>query len=858
MRSAAVTLLAACGGAEIPTRSTQATVDVDVPDLRSIGVRPDGVDGEVEIGQVRGGGGFQSYGRAVLGSSQFGRRVQVPVSLACGTSTGCTVQARMRLWVDRGATFDSADASSFQLAGGESKSTGGFVFRAVRRVVAADTLVVTPINGNRTVSIQTLDPSDRPLIRRFITWTTADPSIASVDSLGNLTGKRAGRTMVTASVGTAQVVVPVLVNAVQTFNLTASASRVIATLTVRLFPSLVVGPGLSTRVRYRSSDTTIADVSADGVVQTRRAGTVTLTAIADADSTEQRSVSLQVDAFRSGISYTYVGRSLPADQLNTSYNALWGTRADNVVAGGCGALARWNGSTWRVEQGVGYCVQALAGTGNDNIVAVGNQFWRYNGTAWARESYSPSGDFFGATAVDGVVYAVGTGGQILRRTNAGWSSLSSPTTRTLRSIHGLRSDNLWAVGDGGVILRSTGGAWQVMNPPDQQFWECRAVLVRGPREVLTSCNERNWGWSIQRWTGDGWERMETPQREFVAAFAESEGEVWAVGNQRTIFRLQNGTWLQDAERVGDVGLTAVYPSAAEVLVVGNDGLSLRRSPSGWTMMTGFTRYNTIWATASDFILAAGSHGGIDLFDGKSWVASRPAGAHHGILALWGVGRTFALAGGAFGHMMQFDGTTWRAIRSPTTSWVNAMWGVSRDSVWAVTGAGEILFYNGTEWSLTFRTGRTLQDIRGRDARNIVAVGNEGRVWRFDGRIWQQQESGTEINLRRVFVGATRAFAIGNTELLEYRDGEWRPPVTFENSWLNWIVGSSDADVYLGGCVAPVRRFDGTSWVPEVPTNVTTCTASGAVVPGGGLIFGTFGRDFVSGTGPLGNTPGRVP
>jgi hypothetical protein len=195
---------------------------------------------------------------------------------------------------------------------------------------------------------------------------------------------------------------------------------------------------------------------------------------------------------------------------------------------------------------------------------------------------------------------------------------------------------------------------------------------------------------------------------------------------------------------------------------------------------------------------------------------------------------------------------------PTTAWINGVWGVKRDSVWAVTSNGEIMFYDGAQWALKFRTGRNLMGIHGRDVRNIVAVGDEGRVWRFDGRTWQREESNTDVQLRTVYVGPTRTFAISHERLFEYRNGEWRDPVTFAGQGFWWITGTGDADVYAGGCGSLTRRFDGNAWATEVPTNLSTCTFSGAVLPGGGLVIGGVNRDIISGTGPAGNTPGRAP
>jgi hypothetical protein len=854
--AATLVVLSACQPPEAPERSTAATVNAAVPDFRASTPRVDVTSAELVVGQARGGS-FQMYGRAAVPTAQFGQRVSVPVTLACGTPTGCTVLARLRLLGDGGTPFDSADTESFALTGGDARDVGGFVLRDVRRLVASETLAVAPLNGTVTLTVRALDDADRPLARRLFTWASRDAAVATVDSLGRVTGLRPGRTTIEATIGVARAAVPVVVNAVQAFTLTASATRVIATLPVRLTPTLTVGPGVSARVRYRSSDTAIAVVSDNGTVQTRTAGVVVLTAIAEADTLQRRTVSLTVDPFRAAVGYASAS-VLSRGDVPANLIGLWGERFDNLVGVGCGVFARWNGSSWRVEQTPGYCSLGAAGTSENNVVAVGTQIWRWNGTAWARETVAFTGELQSVAAVQGVLYAVGQSGQILRRTEAGWSSMVSPTTRTLRGVHGITSGSIWAVGDGGVMLRYDGSAWQVMHAPDGQFFDCRTVHVRGPSDVLASCNERGWGWSIQRWDGAVWRRMETPQREFITDITESNGRMWAVGSQRTIYRQEGEAWVQDAERLGDVNIQAIYADGQGTLAVGNEGLSMRRTAAGWTTLSGYPLYDAMWAGAPDLIVAAGTRGAIDLFDGVRWTSSRPIGEQHSIRTVWGAARDAIFAGGPFATMLRYDGTQWQPMPVPTTAWIHGIWGVSRDSVWAVTSNGEILFYNGSQWTLTFRTGRQLLDIHGRDARHIVAVGDEGRVWRYDGRSWQREESNTDAQLRAVYLGPTRTFAVAGSQLFEHRDGEWQAPVTVAGSNFLWVTGTGDADVYAGGCGAQTRRFDGTTWTPEVPTNFSQCTFSGAVMPGGGLVIGGAQRDIISGTGPAGNKPGRAP
>jgi hypothetical protein len=76
------------------------------------------------------------------------------------------------------------------------------------------------------------------------------------------------------------------------------------------------------------------------------------------------------------------------------------------------------------------------------------------------------------------VYAVGTGGVILRWDGVAWTSMDSPTDRTLFTVNGT-ADTLYAVGSSGtgLLLRNDGAAWTDVTPefaPQQNGVSARA------------------------------------------------------------------------------------------------------------------------------------------------------------------------------------------------------------------------------------------------------------------------------------------------------------------------------------------------------------------------------------------------
>ncbi|MEN8575489.1 hypothetical protein, partial [Klebsiella pneumoniae] len=53
------------------------------------------------------------------------------------------------------------------------------------------------------------------------------------------------------------------------------------------------------------------------------------------------------------------------------------------------------------------------------------------------------------------VWAVGTGGTLLRYNGTAWAVQPSPVTTTLSAIHGTSATDIWAAGDGGRLRSVT-------------------------------------------------------------------------------------------------------------------------------------------------------------------------------------------------------------------------------------------------------------------------------------------------------------------------------------------------------------------------------------------------------------------
>jgi hypothetical protein len=287
---------------------------------------------------------------------------------------------------------------------------------------------------------------------------------------------------------------------------------------------------------------------------------------------------------------------------------------------------------------------------------------------------------------------------------------------------------------------------------------------------------------------------------------------------------------------------------------GHNSSTIVRRNGTWNRLSSNTSYNAMWATSPSFIVGGGD-GGIDLFNGTSWSLMR-GDVYRSISTIWGSGPTDIWAVGSPNTFLRFRGAAWEQWPSVSTATATGIWGVARDTAWAVFNNGDIMRFNGTAWQTIFRTRTPLNAIHGSGARHLIAVGTEGRVWVYGGRLWQQEDSGIDEQIQKVWVfDSLTAFATAGNKMLERRNGVWRSWTFPSNINFQWVMGTGPRDVYAGGCGSPIVRYDGTAWSPVESQNVTNCAFGAHVFPTGGLIAGNWNRTIIIGTSPFGVSPG---
>jgi hypothetical protein len=214
-----------------------------------------------------------------------------------------------------------------------------------------------------------------------------------------------------------------------------------------------------------------------------------------------------------------------------------------------------------------------------------------------------------------------------------------------------------------------------------------------------------------------------------------------------------------------------------------------------------------------------------------------------------------------GHVCTRDAWCW-LHPTPQGNQLDDVW-MDEDGVAVAVGRhGTILVHDGGSWTTsTCGVGdEDLHAVWGTSAEHVIAVGDLGSVYRFDGACWERMDTDISRALYAVWGSATDdVYAAGEETLLRFDGSEWRRvPIDLTTIFLSALWGSASDDVYAGGFLedwnpAPILRFDGERW-EQLTTTALWVEALWGSAPddlyavGSGLIAHYDGVDF-AGTDP---------
>ncbi|MDY0003597.1 MAG: hypothetical protein RBU30_20025 [Polyangia bacterium] len=548
-----------------------------------------------------------------------------------------------------------------------------------------------------------------------------------------------------------------------------------------------------------------------------------------------------------------------------AYTAVHGTGPNDIWVTALGGwIGHHDGSAWTFVQPAGNVdlndVYALA---ENDVYAVGNggTLLHFNGVAWSPVGFTipsnPTANLLGVFASPTVVGAVGQGGVIIYNAlGAGWSELSSGTTRNLNAIWASAWDSIYVVGGARTVLHITapGGVPNVaaedLGTGTEAFhdvWgsssgDIHAVgdqmAARYRDEVWTLASRPNeyyrglhgldanhvFAAGVQGLMaindGTVWSRIESPSDTwFTDIWGMAGGEIIAVGNLGSVYRY-TGSVLSEHSTGTTQELKGVWgTSLDDAIAVGTGGTILRLGPSGWTADTSNTTQGLIdvWGADGDNVFAVGENRTVMRYNGTSWAAmSTPATAGRllnvhgtGPNNVWVVGQSSTSTPFA----MRWNGASWTVDSPPASTDIKGVWVTDAGGspeVWACADGGGIFHWQGGAWASQSSGVGRLSKIWGTSPSEILAVGPFGFATRYNGTSWTRIETGVDSWLLGLHgTSIDDAFAVsGAGRLLHYDGVAWNPVRTDTTEQINdvWAVGTSVLLVGSFGYQAKLHRI----------------------------------------------------
>lgn len=286
----------------------------------------------------------------------------------------------------------------------------------------------------------------------------------------------------------------------------------------------------------------------------------------------------------------------------------------------------------------------------------------------------------------------------------------------------------YAVGDSSIVLGFDGETWSRL-PGTTTEGGHKAVWGVSATEVYVT----GWWDGMLRLDGEEATRLEAglPEGLFRGVWnlwGTSGSDIWGVATHNTLVHYDGTSWSRSIP-----------------------------DPS--------THFYGVWGSSPDDVFAVGER--VWHFDGSGWaemefprmdVYSSP----RRIMEVWGTSGTnvFGVGWAGFYH---YDGTAWTRmvtpydVDPPGRHPLASVTGTSSTDVFAADTWGNIFHYDGTDWSLSYDGGEpgsghgaALIDIHAASPTAVYAVGHGGLILHFDGSTWSRTESGTSVNLQRVW------------------------------------------------------------------------------------------------------------
>ncbi len=675
-------------------------------------------------------------------------------------------------------------------------------------------------------------------LTRAVLWRSGNPAVASVSATGLVSGVAAGTAMITviAQADTTQ--------------------RVTALITVRAAPTVTVSPssvtlglgeqralsaavqaeaGVSTEVRWRTSNAAIASVSASGVVTAVAYGATTVSAISLADSTRRAVATIIVSPAVSSMAITPSASTMVLGEIR---------RLAATVLGDVGVSTAviWRSSNPAIASisGLGDVTALAVGSATITAIAAGDTTKHATATVTVRTAPTvvvAPGSLILSLAEQRTLVATVTADQGLS-TAVTWRSsnaaVASVTTDGEVTATGFGTTTVVAISQADTTRRASSTV--TVQPIVQAVSVAPAsaailvgqtvqlsptVSVQGSLSAAVSYRSSNEAVAVVSTSGVVTARAAGGATITVLSVADttklatstisvSSRPVTVSIAQGGVTVMVGGTAQLTAAVAGDPGISTqvTWTSAAPSVATVSSGGVVRGVAAGSALITATSVADV---TKRDTVtVAVGSR------LATSWTASRLGGALvDDVVSIRGFDATTAFAVNQDGDVYRWNGSLWTlAARGASfgTQFL-AVHGSSSSNVVAVGTGGVIVRFDGNSWTATASgTARRLNGVFMESATNGFAVGANGTALRWNGTAWSTTTTGSTQTLNSIWVSGASAFAVGdNGEILRYANGAWTRQSSPTTESLLGVSGQSTANVVAVGTFGTVLSFNGTTW-----------------------------------------------
>jgi hypothetical protein len=530
----------------------------------------------------------------------------------------------------------------------------------------------------------------------------------------------------------------------------------------------------------------------------------------------------------------------------------------NNFSQGFPQLAIFENGTWRRVTATAAPAIGPNGGGFNEVTALSTSevflaafsgLYKYDGTSISRVGAVADSLAAVASTTSGTakyVIAGGPNGTVWIGNTTTWQRYSLPSNQRIDGVCITGPNEAFAASSsGGGLFRFDGTTW--ISVPST-FTNSKVDLqCPAPGQVFVTAFRQ----AFLTWNGSGWTQLTTsgigPSRLPRMGVA-SANELYAYADSgltdRAWYRYDGTVWRELARsRYTQQGSRPwAVPTGGSAYVLSALGRLERITSSGVSVVAYQPSLREVAVNSATSAFAVGWNLFLARWDGSRWnIDTPPAGTStiRLLQSVWSDGPGNAWTVGNGSTILRWNGTSWIVVSDfnkpvAATDNYNGVWGAGAD-VWTV-GNGTILHCRSSACSNESSGGAgALLGVWGSSATNVFAVGDDGRIVRYNGTSWSPMQSGTGRTLARVSgSGPNDVWALGDSTLLHFDGTNWSnvsmtgdlsrfrsfvPNALQRSQGFNFPLGAwslglwarGPKEVYIGSSFGSLGRYDGRNW-----------------------------------------------